>query len=187
MWLLGLWIATAFSLLVFNVLWNEFQTSLLIRDVDDLLLPYIAPSIFVLYCFAYALLGLWLHRTFLPKKSPKLASLFFILLMLLPFLFLIIVYFVFTQDMIDEDWVIPGMVPNVFMVMGNYPETDRNYGLWVHFASSVFMIGIALLLNSKWIISQIKQFKPLQRSVDRPTVEPDSGDDNILPPIIDRG
>ena len=187
LWLLGLWIATVFSLLIFNVLWNEFQTSLLIRDVDDLLLPYIAPSIFVLYCFAYALLGLWLQRTFLTKRTPKLASLFFILLMLLPFLFLIIVYFVFTQDMIDEDWVIPGMVPNVFMVMGNYPETDRNYGLWVHFASSIFMVGVASLFNSKWIISQIKQFKPLQRSVDRPTVEPDSGDDNILPPIIDRG
>ena len=187
LWLLGLWIATAFSLLAFNVLWNEFQSSSLIRDVDDIYLPYVAPSIFVLYCFAYALLGLWLHRTFLPKKSPKLASLFFVLLLLLPFLFLIIVYFVFAQDMIDKDWVIPGMVPNVFMVMGNYPETDRNYGLWVHFASAIFMIGVALLLNIKWIIQQVKQFKPLQRSADKPTVESDSEDDNILPPITNRG
>ena len=187
LWLLGLWIATAFSLLIFNVLWNEFQASSLMRDFDDIYLPYVVPSIFVLYCFAYALLGLWLHRTLLPKKSPKLASLFFVLLLLLPFLFLIIVYFVFAQDMIDEDWVIPGMVPNVFMVMNNYPEEERNLGLWVHFVSAIFMVGLTLLLNTKWIIQQVKQFKPLQRSADKPTVESDSEDDNILPPITHRG
>ena len=186
LWLMGLWAVTLLSILVYNVLWNDFQPSTFI-NAEDIPLIYLGPSLFVLYGFAYALMGLWLHRTFLAKRSPMLASLFFLLLIFLPFLFFIVIYFIFTQDMIDDDMVIPGIPLNVFMVMSIYNEEERNYGLWIHFGSAICLIGIALLFNTKWIIQQVKQFKPYQRPADKLAEQPHAGDENILPPIIDRG
>ena len=187
LWLMGLWTLTILSMLGFHVLWNDFQSSTFF-DYDELPLLYLGPSLFVLYSFAYALFGLWIHRTFLPKRSPMLASLFFTLLIVMPFLFFIIIYFILKQDMVDEDFLMPGIPLNVFMIMSVYDEHERNFGLWVHFGSAIFLIVVAMLFNTKWIIQQLKQFKPYKRSTDKPTIQPPhAGEDNNLPPIVNSG
>ena len=122
----------------FNVLWDNYQTGTLFAE-SQILNFYVGSSLYVLYAFAYALLGVWLHRTFFPKRTPKLATLFLVLLIILPFLFLMIFYFIFTQQMIDEDWVLPGMVINVGMVMANSNDDERNLHLMVHLGSALFL------------------------------------------------
>ena len=87
LWLLILWLATMTCLFGFNVLWDNYQIGTFF-DESQILTLYVGPSLFVLYAFAYALLGVWLHRTFFPKRTPKLATLFLVLLIILPFLFL---------------------------------------------------------------------------------------------------
>ena len=74
------------------------------------------------------------------------------------------------------------------MILDMYDKDERNFGLWVHFGSAIFLIAIAMLLNTKWIIQQLKQFKPYQRSTDIPTIEAThASEDNNLPPIVNRG
>ncbi len=188
-WLLLLWLGTLFSVAGFHLLWEQFQSQ---KFINQDLIPnlYLGSSLYVLYTFAYALLGVWLHRTFFPKRTPKLASLFLVLLVILPFLFLIIFYFIFTREMIEEDWVLPGLVINVGMAMANddYDDDERNLHLFVHLGSVLFLIMVALLLNFNWLKSQITQFKPYHRDERHtPPDPPPNLPSHELPPVIDRG
>ena len=102
-----------------------------------------------------------------------------------------IFYFIFTQKMIAEDWVLPGMVINVGMVMANSNDDERNLHLMVHLGSVLFMILVALALNFKWLKTQITQFRPYERKPETntplPPPPPSTGPNNELPPVLDRG
>ena len=91
LWLLILWLATMTCLFGFNILWDNHQTGTFL-DESQTLNFYVGSSLYALYAFAYALLGVWLHRTFFPKRTPKLATLFLVLLIILPFFWKIIVF-----------------------------------------------------------------------------------------------
>ncbi len=190
LWLLILWLATMTCLFGFNILWDNHQRQNFLPETQVLYF-YIGSSLYIFYAFAYALLGVWLHRTFFPKRTPKLATLFLVLLIILPFLFLMIFYFIFTQKMIAEDWVLPGMVINVGMVMANSNDDERNLHLMVHLGSVLFMILVALALNFKWLKTQITQFRPYKRKPEinppLPPLPPSTGPNNELPPVLNRG
>ena len=90
--------------------------------------------------------------------------------------------------MLDHDIVIPGLALNVPFILDGYGQPDSYFGIWIHLGSVIFLIAIALILNGRWIMQQVKQFKPYKRSNENPLEKSDSGDDNtILPPITNQG
>ena len=160
LWLMGIWMGTMVMVGICNFFWSQYLTRSFLGDEPELL--YLGTSLFILYAFAYALISIWLQRKWLPRLTPKLASVFFILILVVPYIIILILSLLFTQDMIDGDIPLPGVMLHLFAVFDNHHRYGAE-GLYYHFAAVLVMIGFGLLLNLKWIQSQISQFTPFSK------------------------
>jgi hypothetical protein len=165
-----------------NFFWIQYQTRSFFSG--DLELIYLGTSLFILYAFAYALISIWLQRKWLSRITTKLACLFFFVLTVIPYILIQIVSLIVTQDSIDSDIPLPGVILDLFNIFDHYSR--YGYHLYYHLAAVLVMIGFGLLLNLKWIQSQITQFTPFTKpttTVPPPSQpEPHAGEP---PPVID--
>ena len=116
------------------------------------------------YLLAYALTALWLQRRFLVNVSTKFASVIFLLMP--PLLFLIPTLFFFfinrlSWDVVDERQL--GSLFNLFL-----HKVQKNH-LSEHLLFAAGWLLLILLLNARWLIRQIEDFKPYRPEEDEPS------------------
>ena len=181
LWLMGIWAGSVFIFGIYNYFWSLYQTRSFFSG--DLGLIYLGTSLFILYAFAYAHFSIWLQRRWLPRITPKLASLFFVLLVLIPYILVLILSLLVTQDMIDDDIPLPGVMLHLFVVFDHYPRYEEH--LYYHLAAVLVMVGFGLLLNLKWIQSQISQFTPFTKPTTMPPPSLPKPNVGEPPPVVD--
>ncbi len=132
------------------------------EDFDDFFTSVLS---LLLYGFAYALAGLWIHRRFLSRRPAKLAGLFAVLL---PAGYAIVLYFgLFFINRLSWKTVEslqPGNMFNVYALKDPQQKT-------VHLFFAVAMFLIFCALNLKWFSRQARRFQRYERS-------------EIVPPVI---
>jgi hypothetical protein len=107
----------------------------------------------VLYAFAYGLTALWIQRQFFSRQSPKWAG---FLSLALPCVWAIVPFLAFfilnrlTWRTVESSQL--GNVFNVFFV--------RDPQRLNHVVCGVIWVSIMVLVNARWFVRQIKQFKP---------------------------
>jgi branched-subunit amino acid ABC-type transport system permease component len=177
---MGIWVGTMVMVGICNFFWSQYQTRSFFDDDFELL--YLGASLFILYAFAYALFSIWLQRRWLSRITTKLACLFFFVLTVIPYILIQILSLIVTQDRIDSDIPLPGVILDLFNVFDHYSRYGDH--LYYHFAAVLVMIGFGLLLNLKWIQTQISQFTPFTKPTTMPPPsqpEPHAGEP---PPVI---
>ena len=107
------------------------------------------------YAFAYALTALFIHRNFLSKRPPKLAGVLAVLLAGAWAVVPSIIMFFLNQ----LSWKsVEGLqLGNIFNIFSLREEDQRHYHLYFSFGWLVVMI----VINAKWFLRQLKQFRPL--------------------------
>ncbi|HYG22111.1 MAG TPA: hypothetical protein VEH04_04950 [Verrucomicrobiae bacterium] len=142
-------------------------------DLDEFTVSII-PT--VLYALAYALTGLFLQRRFMPRRSPKLAGIFTVLipavLALAPNIALFFANRLSFRAMEATQF---GNVFNIYMVH-NWPQRTA------HLICAAIWIIIAVLLNARWFANQIKAFRPLEKWTPAPPPLPGN-----IPPVMQTG
>jgi len=183
LWLMGIWMGTMVMVAICNFFWIQYQTRSFFSG--DLELIYLGTSLFILYAFAYALISIWLQRKWLPRQTPKLACVFFFVLTVIPYILIQILSLIVTRDSIDSDIPLPGVMLHLFAVFDKYYIYGAE-GLYYHLAAVLVMIGFGLLLNLKWIQTQISQFTPFTKPTTTmpPPSQPESHAGES-PPVID--
>lgn len=145
-----------------------FGSTMTPGDLKPLMLTWGAVS---LYGFDYALTGLFLHRTFLRHKSPKLAG---ILAVIIPGVWAVapVIFLFFLNQLTTHvlEHTQPGNLFNIFSV-----NDDSQRGMHLDFAFGWLLV--MLLLNGRWFVRQAKSFEPFQRPVPAPPP-------TAVPPII---
>ena len=108
----------------------------------------------IAYAFDYALLALFIHRTFLSKRPAKLTGLIAVLLAGAWALVPGMVQFFLNQ----LSWKsVEGLqLGNIFNVFSLRDEERRIYHLYFAFAWLVVM----LIINTRWFLRQVKNFQP---------------------------
>jgi hypothetical protein len=116
------------------------------------------------YAFGYALTALFLHRKFLPRRPPKLAGLIAMLLAgawaILPSIAL---FFLNRLTWKSVEGLQLGNLFNVFFT--------RDSGQLVY--HEYFALGwllLAVILNAKWFVQQVKNFKPPEKIEPPPAI-----------------
>jgi hypothetical protein len=136
--------------------WKPSMASLAPAELDEFE-TMVGPA--VLYALAYALTALFIQRQFLPRKSPKLAGIFAILLpgiwALAPNIFL---FFANRLNFRSLESNQLGNVFNVFIVK------DREFRI-AHLVCAGAWVVLMILLNARWFSRQLKQFQPLGKFV----------------------
>lgn len=106
------------------------------------------------YAFAYALLGLFLHRRFLATRPAKLAGLLAVMLVgvwaVLPS---IVLFFLNQLSWKSVDGLQLGNIFNVFYLLD---DSRRFYHTWFALA----WLAVMILVNAKWFWTQVKNFRP---------------------------
>ncbi|MDP7012305.1 MAG: hypothetical protein QF685_13120 [Verrucomicrobiota bacterium] len=181
LWLMGIWMGTMVMVGICNFFWSQYLTRSFLGNDPEL--TYLGTSLFILYAFAYALFSIWLQRRWLSRITPKLACLFFFVLTVIPYILIQILSLIVTQDSIDSDIPLPGVILDLFKIFDHYSRFGEH--LYYHLAAVLVLIGFGLLLNLKWIQSQITQFTPFTKSTTNlpspSQPEPHAGEP---PPII---
>jgi hypothetical protein len=111
----------------------------------------------VLYGLAYGLTGLFIHRQFLSRHSPKLAGVFSILLpalwALLPNL---VLFFTNRLDFPTLQAMQLGSVFNAYIVRQPGQRT-------AHVICAAVWLFVMVILNLRWFTRQLKEFRPLEK------------------------
>lgn len=106
------------------------------------------------YAFAYALTALFLHRKIFPRRAPKIVGVITIMLAgawaLIPSIAL---FFVNRLSWKSVGGLQLGNVFNVAFVR----DKDQNF---YHLIFALSWLLIVLLLNAKWFVRQVKNFRP---------------------------
>lgn len=109
------------------------------------------------YAFAYALTALFVHRKFLAKRPPKIAGLLALLLAgawaLMPSIAL---FFLNKLSWKSVEGLQLGNVFNVFF-------TRDSQQLLYHELFAYGWLLVAVLLNAKWFLQQVKNFRPPEK------------------------
>jgi hypothetical protein len=110
----------------------------------------------LLYVFAYALLAVLLHRKVFPRRSPRLAGVFMVLLpalwALLPGIFFFFINRLSWRSLQELQ------LGNVF----NLTNVDEA-GRMKHLMFAGIWLAVMIAINAKWFITQVKHFQPLVR------------------------
>ncbi len=109
------------------------------------------------YALAYTLMGLFLHRKFLPNRAPKTAALFVMLILGAAILPYTVLFFLNRLSLESFRELQLGNVFNVFSI-----EDDAHLSAHLTFAAA--WLGVAALLNLKWFVAQVRNFYPIERS-----------------------
>jgi hypothetical protein len=111
------------------------------------------------YAFAYALTALFIHRTFLSKRPPKIAGVLAVLLAgawaIVP---TILLFFI---NQLSWKSVEGLQLGNIFNVISLRDEEKGIYHTYFAFGWLLVMI----VLNAKWFLRQVKNFQPLEQTV----------------------
>lgn len=155
-WIWGMVLVTAVGF------WGFFNFSAPRGAAGPLLTLTDADVAFCLYAHAYALTGLFLHRTFFAHRTPVLASLFTFaipaLWSLLPCLVL------FVLDRLTWDALKMPQLGNAFnLLLGDGSAITSH--LWFAAGWSI----LAVIVNLPWFIRQVRAFKPPERTGNQPT------------------
>ena len=139
-----------------------------------------------LYIIAHALMSLWIHRTWMPTRSPMWPRLFFLVSIGIPYCATFVIYYLFTQDFL-EDTTIPGIMLNSLYAIADGDEKS----VWAHLIAALVLTVGALALNAKWIFRRLKDFKPYERPTTpvaptaSVTVTPSATHEGPTPPKLD--
>lgn len=121
--------------------------------------PLISAAI-TCYTFAFSLTALFIQRTFLPRRTPRIAGLLVVLLTagmaVLPAIFL------FLTNQLNWQTIEHLQLGNMFNVFSDRANRE------VHLIFALAWMAIAMVLNARWFWRQWKNFRPL----DRNSVEP---------------
>jgi len=108
----------------------------------------------MLYLFAYALFALFLHRKFLPRRAPKWAGIIAVFITALTALGTnIVLFFMNELSWQSADHLQLG---NAFNLMGAGSEGAQMR----HTLFALFLLLIALALNTSWFFTQWRNFRP---------------------------
>ena len=110
------------------------------------------------YAFAYALTALFIHRKFLSRRPPKLAGVLAVLLAGVWAMVPSIIMFFLNQ----LSWkTVEGLqLGNIFNLFSLRDEDQRLYHLYFAFGWLLVM----MVVNAKWFLRQVKNFRPPVRS-----------------------
>jgi hypothetical protein len=118
----------------------------------------------VFYAFAYALTALFIHRRFMSRRPAKLTGLLAVLLAggwaIAPSIFL---FFANQLSWKSIDGFQPGNIFNVFSV-----RDEKE--LMNHEVFALVWLLVAVLLNTKWFLRQVKNFRPLEKTEKPPVI-----------------
>ena len=119
----------------------------------------------VAYAFAYALTALLIHRKFLPRRAPKIVGILTIILAgawaLIPSIAL------FFLNKLSWKSIEGLQLGNVFNVGSVHDHNER----LAHLACALTWLLVILLLNAKWFLRQVNNFRP-PRPADADTTPP---------------
>jgi hypothetical protein len=147
----GLFIAST-SILVWPVLTGSSAHA---SDWNEALQGF---TVIGLYHIAYSLMALWVHRTWIPKRSALWPRLFVILIILIPYFAAFVIYYLFTQDFLGDAFI-PGIALTSFSPITFYNQ-DK---VLIHLATAVALTAVALVFNARWIYRCLTDFKPYER------------------------
>jgi len=168
LWLAGLWAITMLLVGVCNIAWEAYMPRRFFGG--DTFMMYAGTSLLVAYSLAYALFAIWITRRWMPKRSPKWASLIFLLLVFIPYLIMLVLMMMAGEFLggsgdYDLEMPIPGIMLNVihtFEDNDSWRTHGGMLGFLVHIVSVLILLVGAAFLNRKWIAEQFHQFKPLE-------------------------
>ncbi|MEI9960736.1 MAG: hypothetical protein WDM76_06290 [Limisphaerales bacterium] len=116
----------------------------------------------IAYTFAYALTALFIHRKFFPRRPAKLTGLLAVLLAAIWALLPSIVLFFLNQlSWKSVEGLQLGNVFNIFSLR------DAEQQLYHQYFAFGWLLIIALV-NIRWFLAQVKNFRPLERNVAPP-------------------
>ena len=117
-----------------------------------------------LYLLAYALTAVWFQRRFLGNVSTKFASVIFLLMP--PLLFLIPTLLFFFVNGLSWVFMDERQLGSLFNLLVN--EVQENHML-EHLLFAGGWLILILLLNARWLIRQIQDFKPYRPEENEPS------------------
>ena len=133
-----------------------------------------------LYHIAYSLMALWVHRTWIPKRSALWPRLFVILIILIPYFAAFVIYYLFTQDFLGKAFI-PGIALTSFSSIASHHQDKA----LIHLGTTIALTAVALVFNARWIYQRLIDFKPYERSAYAEPESPAQNDDSLLPPKLD--
>jgi hypothetical protein len=117
----------------------------------------VSAGAFLLYVFAYALTGLFVHRRFFSRRPPKLAGVFAVLIPAAwAFVPNMLLFFLNRLSWASIERLQPGNVANLFIVKDERAKAE-------HLICAAAWVLLMLVLNAKWFTRQVKCFQPLDR------------------------
>jgi len=144
LWIAGILAVTYFAVLAGRSLGTKF-------DFDENWY-WFGPT--VCYAFAYALLGLLVHRKFLSRRAPKVAGLLAVLLAggwaVVPS---VVLFFLNRLTWTSVQQMQPGNIFNIFTLRDGELRLEHLY-------CSVALLGLMLVLNFRWFARQVQAFRP---------------------------
>ena len=169
----GLLIASA-SIAVWPVLTGDSAHA---NDWDEIWQGF---TVIGLYHVAYSLIALWLHRTWMPKRSALWPRLFVVLIILVPYFAAFVVYFMFTQKFMGDAFI-PGIAITSFSPIAFYDHQE----VLIHLATAFGLTAIAVTLNLRWMYKRIQEFKPYERpATTATTTNPAPTNESNVPPKL---
>jgi hypothetical protein len=156
------------------VLWKTLLSGIgvTVMDKEEFDSTMITSAACICYVFCYALVGLFLHRKLLPKRSPRLAGIFAVIVpaawAVIPVLFFFFLNRLSTRDL---EHIQLGNIFNIFVVGVNAQKKE-------HLVFAAGWLCVMLILNLTWFIKRLKGFQPLRRAkvpattVDAPPIIP---------------
>lgn len=162
MLILGLTFAVSNALLLSSPIWAGGRGSMSLEEANEFL---VRSGAVLAYTLAYTLTGLFLHRKFFAKSTPKIAALLVVLILAATALLPYVVLFLLNQ--LSTESFTRLQLGNVFNIAGVENESH----LRAHLTFAVVWFCAAAALNLKWFIAQVKNFYPIERAA-VPTSQP---------------
>lgn len=144
--------------------WTMLTAHLFASTLDpEELSPFLLSSgAVIFYMFSYALLGLFIHRRFFPRRTARLAGIFAVMVpaawALAPVLFFFFLNRLSTRDLEHTQ------LGNLFNTFAAPDITQKQ----AHLYCAACAFAAMLLLNLKWFIRQLKNFQPFRRATPAP-------------------
>ena len=162
-WLLLIALGTLGLVCGFEYLWTHHppaallasggRMSFLYNDSTEIYLFYVT---MIMYTFGYGLISKWIHGFFFPKRTPRLACVFFLVLVILPSLFVLLASVLLYNQ--PDSLTVPGIPLSIFSTTYSYSPGYLIDHFALHLAGAMGTVLIGLAINYKWVRQQFTQF-----------------------------